>query len=126
VSSHRDAVTATEVVRSFLACAPQLDLPTAATLLAEDVVRTGADRSVVRGRDAYLAYLARALAGTSGYRSELRRIVATTDGSVVFAELDEELTEADGTYVEVSEAMVFDLDTQGQISALTVYERGTG
>lgn len=119
------AAAADALVRAFLACAPRLDLATAATLLDENVVRTGTDRSVVRGREAYLTYLRAALAGTSGYRADLRRTIAAADGSVVVAEIDEELTEADGTHVAVSEVMVFDLTAGPRIAALTVYERGT-
>ena len=41
----------------------------------------------------------------------------------MLVEIDEHLTEANGTELAVSEAMVFDLTTEGRIRHLSVYTK---
>jgi ketosteroid isomerase-like protein len=112
-----------EVVMAFLACGENRDFSGAKALLDEDVTRIGPDGDVKSGREPYLAYLESVLGDALSYRYEVRRCVAAADGLVVLVEIDESLTEADGTELAVSEAMVFDLTAHGRIRRLSVYTK---
>jgi predicted ester cyclase len=108
---------------AFLACGGRRDFSSAKALLAHDVTRTGPDGDIKSGRQAYLAYLEGVLGAVRDYRYEVRRCAATADGLVVVVEIDEALTEANGTELAVSEAMVFDLTPEGLIRQISVYTK---
>jgi len=110
-------------VRSFLACAESRDFSRARELLDEHIVRKGPDGDVKEGRDNYVAFLESVLATAQNYRSEIRRCIASEDGLTVLVEIDESLTNSDGSELKASEAMIFDLTAAGLIGKLTVYAR---
>ncbi|MCU1490414.1 MAG: hypothetical protein JWM85_1819, partial [Acidimicrobiaceae bacterium] len=112
--------SAEDVVAAFLACGGRFDVDSAEELLDEHVVRIGSDGSVRAGRDDYLGYLRKIFTTVTDYRYEVRRLVASRDGSTVLVEIDEEVTENDGNHLEVSEAMVFDLTAENRIRQLAV------
>jgi ketosteroid isomerase-like protein len=117
------AASAVGVVSSFLACAEQRDFARARELVDEHVTRTGPDGDVKQGREEYVSYLENIFATARGYRSRVRRCTASEDGRTVVVEIDESLTEPDGTELIASEAMIFDMTTHGLIGALSVYAR---
>lgn len=123
---NQDQPGPTEVVMAFLACGGRRDFSGAEPLLDARITRTGPDGDVKSGRAAYLAYLGEVLGDVRDYGYEVRRCVATEDGRTVLVEIDEHLTEADGTEQAVSEAMVFDLTAERRIAALSVYARAPG
>ena len=92
-------------------------------LLDADVTRTGADGDVKSGRDSYVAYLESVLGDVRDYRYEVRRTAVSADGLAVMVEIDEALTQADGTELAVSEAMAFDLTAEGRIRRISVYTK---
>ena len=108
---------------AFLSCGPRRDFSAARDILDENVVRsgTGGHKS---GRDEYLAYLESVMQDAVGYQYNVKRCLESKDGRTVVVEIDESLTQADGTELAVSEAMVFDLNPAGQITRITVYGGG--
>ena len=111
------------VVMAFLACGGRRDFSGARALLDADITRLGPDGDVKSGRDDYVAYLESMLGDVQDYRYEVRRCVVATDGLTVLVEIDEALTQADGTALAVSEAMVFDLTPEGRIGRISVYAK---
>ncbi len=118
-----DGLEAGQVVMAFLACGGRKDFSGARALLDANVIRTGPDGDVKSGRDSYVAYLESMLGDVRDYRYEVLRCAVATDGHTVLVEIDEALTEADGTALAVSEAMVFDLTPQGRIGRISVYTK---
>jgi hypothetical protein len=110
----------------FLACGGRRDFSSAEVLLDAAITRIGPDGDLKSGRDAYLQYLVSVLGDVADYGYEVHRCVASTDGAVVLVEIDEHLTEPDGTEQAVSEAMVFDITQQGTIGRLSVYTKLPG
>jgi ketosteroid isomerase-like protein len=115
--------TAARVVMEFLACGGRRDFSGARALLDADVTRTGPDGDVKSGRDNYVAYLESVLGDVRDYRYEVRRTAVSTDGLGVVVEIDEALTQADGTKLAVSEAMAFDITAEGRIRRISVYTK---
>jgi ketosteroid isomerase-like protein len=113
-------------VETFLGCSQSRDWARAESVLHESIVRTGIDGSVTSGRSEYLGFLVGVLDDVRDYRADVARMVASGDGAVVLVQIHEELTEADGTHLEVTEAMVFDVDDDGLITSLTVYAKSDG
>jgi ketosteroid isomerase-like protein len=107
----------------FLACGRGQDFSGARELLDANVTRTGPDGDVKSGRDEYVAYLESMLGDVQDYRYEVRRCAVAADGLTVLVEIDEALTQADGTALAVSEAMVFDLTPEGRIGRISVYTK---
>jgi predicted ester cyclase len=118
-----DGRSAVRAVMAFLDGGRRKDFSSTKALLDENVTRIGPDGDVKSGRDQYLAYLEGVLGDARDYHYEVRRCVATHDGLTVLVEIDERLTQADGTEVAVSEAMVFDLTPAGRIRHLSVYTK---
>ncbi len=108
---------------AFLACGGRQDFSGARELLDADTYRTGPDGEVKSGRDNYVAYLESMLGGVRDYRYQVRRCAVATDGLTVLVEIDEALTQANGTALAVSEAMVFDLTPAGRIGRISVYTK---
>ncbi len=123
MSVHDGPRSAQEVVAAFLRCGERRDFETAESLLDVAMVRIGPDGDVKRGRDEYVAYLRSVLGDVTDYHYDVRRTTLSADGRTVLVEIDEGLTEADGTALEVSEAMVFDLTDAGRIVRLSVYTK---
>jgi hypothetical protein len=114
---------ALEVVMAFLACGGRRDFSGARALLDRDVTRIGPDGDVKSGREEYVAYLGSVLGDVQDYRYEVRRGIGAADGLSVAVEIDEALTEANGTELAVSEVMVFDLTSERLIRRLSVYTK---
>ena len=116
-----DQSSSTDVVMAFLACGGRRDFSAARELLDENVRRSGAgaDRC---GRDDYLAYLESVMSGALEYEYTVKRCIESADGETVVVEIDERLTQADGTKLSASEVMIFDLTAAGRIGRLTVYD----
>jgi limonene-1,2-epoxide hydrolase len=92
-----------------------------AAVLAPDVERIGPYNDVVRGRDAYAAFLRTTIEGLSGYELAVVRVL-TAAGAVV-VELNETVDDG-GTRLHTDEAVVFDV-ADGLITGVTVYLRAS-
>jgi hypothetical protein len=90
-----------------------------AKCLAEDVERTGPYRDVVRGRQAYVDFLAKVIPSLSGYELVVRR-VRRLDGGCAVAEISE-FAEIDGARTETPEVLLFDFDEAGAILRVDIY-----
>ncbi len=95
------------------------DFDALADTLAEDVCRIGPYRDEVRGRDAYLGFLADVLPTLPGHAIAVSRYHRVEDGSV-FAEL-EETVEVEGVPTAFPEAIRFGFDDARRIDAVDVY-----
>jgi ketosteroid isomerase-like protein len=110
-------------VTAFLSAQMTHDWDRVADLLAADVVRAGPDEARAEGRDAYLLYLRDVHASMTGYQFEILRLVYSADRRVALVEIHEQLVQADGEPLAVTEAMVFDIDGDGRIAHLSVYTK---
>ena len=90
-----------------------------ADTLAPDVHRTGPYCDEVRGRDAYVAFLARVIPQLPNYALDVARIRAIAGGGAV-AELSETI-DRDGGRFRTPEALLFEFDGAGQIARVDVY-----
>ena len=93
--------------------------------LAEDVVRVGPYGDTYSGREHYLGWLRKLMVGLKGYRMDIGRIVSSSDGRTLTAELAETV-EMDGRQVVTPECLVFDLDQAGLISTIRIYIQQQG
>lgn len=87
--------------------------------LAEEVHRTGPYLDVVRGREAYVAFLSRAVTSLPNYELRVTRIRELGPGSAL-VELSE-ILDVEGVRTEFPEALIFDLDQDGLISRVDIY-----
>jgi ketosteroid isomerase-like protein len=110
-------------VSAFLAAQTAHDWDGVADLLAVDIVRVGPDEARAEGRDAYLGYLQAVHASMTGFRYEILRLVYSANRRVALVEIHEQLVQADGEPLAVTEAMVFDIDGEGRIAHLSVYTK---
>jgi ketosteroid isomerase-like protein len=62
----------------------------------------------------------------TGYDFDVLRLVYSSDRRVALVEIHERLVQPDGEPLAVTEAMVFDLDTDGRITWLSVYAKTDG
>lgn len=108
-------------VSRYLDALGAFDFDGLATTLAPEVVRTGPWGDVISGREAYAAFLARVVPELPGYRLIVHRVAAAGPGLAV-AEITERIV-GDGGPLDTAEALVFDLDSDGLISAVGVYLR---
>ena len=90
-----------------------------AECLAEDVERTGPYLDVVRGRQAYVAFLSGLVPALRGYRLDVSGVRRLADGSAL-VQLRERV-EVDGVAIEFPEAILFDFDAGGRIGRVAVY-----
>jgi hypothetical protein len=95
------------------------DWKSLAACLAEDVERTGPYQDVVRGRQAYVDFLARVIPSLKGYELAVRRVRRLDGGSAV-AEISE-LAEIEGARTETPEVLLFDFDEAGAILRVDIY-----
>ena len=87
--------------------------------LADDVERTGPYLDVVRGKKAYVEFLAGVIPTLPDYELTVRRTRRLEDGSAL-VELCEAL-DRDGVRTEFPEALLFDFDAEGRIARVDVY-----
>lgn len=107
-------------VRRFVDRLSAQDWAGFAGTLAEDVERIGPYGDLVRGRQAYVEFLAAVVSRHPNYAVRERRVTAAADGSRAFAEITEVLT-LYGVVTEYPEVLAFDLDGAGRISRVGVY-----
>ena len=89
-----------------------------ASLVREDVVRTGPDGDVTTGRDAYVSYLARLMPALPGYAMEMKAV--TYSGRTAFCELAETVI-VNGTTVVTNEVLVVRFDADGLVEEISIF-----
>ena len=87
--------------------------------LAEDVHRTGPYLDEVRGREAYVAFLARVIPAMKNYELVVHR-VRKLDDETALVELSE-ILDLEGVRTECPEAILFGFDGQGLIRRVDIY-----
>ena len=90
-----------------------------AACVADDVHRVGPYRDAIRGKDAYVAYLARVVPTLPNYDVRVARIRAVGARSAV-VELSE-FADVRGVRTEFPELILFDFDAAGAIVGVDVY-----
>lgn len=106
-------------VERYFAALGAMDWPALAGCLAADVRRTGPYLDVVRGRDAYVAFLTEVVPRLRGYRLEVHELRALADGGAV-ARISESM-ERGGGRESHPELICFDFDAEGRIAAIDIY-----
>lgn len=89
------------------------------TCLAENVHRVGPYLDVVQGREAYVAFLAKAVAALPNYDLRVTR-VRWLGANAAVVELSE-LADLRGARREFPEVLLFDFDVAGLIARVDVY-----
>jgi hypothetical protein len=120
----------TTVVERYLDRLVAHDWQAVSDCLSDDVIRVGPFEDRYTGREGYVAFLAALMPSLSGYSMNVHRVlqvntfgdVDADDGgmTVVLAELTETM-EADGVPFDTGEALIFDVDEDGQIARVDVY-----
>jgi len=110
--------TAKEVLERYFEAMRACDWPALAETLAADVHRTGPYLDEVRGRDAYVEFLAGVIPKLPNYALDVARIRPIADGAVV--ELSETI-DRDGARYRTPEALLFEFDATGRIARVDVY-----
>ena len=87
--------------------------------LAESVHRTGPYLDVVRGRSAYVAFLAGVIPALRNYDLRVAR-VRELQGASAVVELSE-FADVNGVRTEFPEVLLFDFDADGSILRIDVY-----
>ena len=90
-----------------------------ATCVADDLERTGPFLDVVRGRQAYVEFLAGVIPTLRNYELKVFRIRPLVDGSAL-VELSETV-DVDGVRSEHPEVLLFDFDAEGLIRQIDIY-----
>lgn len=106
-------------VERYLAALGAMDWPALGRCLAAEVCRTGPFLDVVRGRDAYVAFLAEVVPKLRGYRLDVHEVRALADGGAV-ARISESM-ERGGVRETHPELICFDFDAEGRIQAIDIY-----
>jgi len=90
-----------------------------ATCLAEDVHRTGPYLDVVRGREAYVAFLSGVIPTLKNYELRVVR-VRPVDADSAVVELTE-IVDVGGVRTEFPEVLLFDFNEAGSIVRIDIY-----
>jgi ketosteroid isomerase-like protein len=118
------SLPATDVVERFLDRMVAHDWAGVTNCLAPDVVRVGPFGDTYSPRDRYVAFLAELMPQLPNYSMKVTRVAYSDAVAVAVAELSETM-DVDGAPLETPEALVFDLDADGQIARIAVYiQRG--
>ncbi|WP_297595641.1 nuclear transport factor 2 family protein [Mycobacterium sp.] len=115
------------VVERYLECLAAHDWDGLADTIAEEgLTREGPFCDVVEGKAHYVAYLRNVCTSMAGHRLQVQRI-SHVDSRVSFAELSETF-EIDGVATTWPECILFEQDTGGWISRVSVFfkQRQTG
>lgn len=107
------------IVERYFAALEAMDWPTLSRCVAPDVRRSGPYLDEVRGREAYVAFLARVIPKLVAYRLEVHELRALSDGGAV-ARISESM-ERDGVRQRHPELLCFDFDDEGRIAAIDIY-----
>ena len=108
-----------DVLERYFAALRAHDWRALAETLAPDVHRTGPYCDEVRGRDAYVAFLADVIAKLPGYALDVARIRSLAGGGAI-AEIAETI-DRDGARFRTPEALLFEFDAAGRIARVDVY-----
>jgi hypothetical protein len=115
------------VVERYLECLAAHDWDGLADTIAEEgLTREGPFCDVVEGKAHYVAYLRKVCTSMAGHRLQVQR-TSHVDSRVSFAELSETF-EIDGVATTWPECILFEQDTDGLISRVSVFfkQRQTG
>jgi hypothetical protein len=93
--------------------------PALAETLAADVHRTGPYHDDVRGRDAYVAFLAGVIPKLSNYALDVARIREIAGGAAI-VELSETI-DRKGARFTTPEALLFEFDAAGRIARVDIF-----
>ena len=108
-----------EVLERYFAAMRAHDWPALAETLAEDVHRTGPYLDHVRGRQAYVDFLARVVPALQNYALDVARIRAIEGGGAL-VELSESM-DRDGTRRSYPETLLFAFDGDGRIARVDIF-----
>ena len=108
------------ITKRYLDAVAGHDWTAAEECLAPGVRRVGPFGDVFEGRDAYLDFLRELMPTLAGYSMTVHRVLDCEGGSTVMVELNEKV-EMDGKVIDTPECLVFDLDDDGLIAAITIY-----
>ena len=108
-----------DVLERYFAAMRAHDWDALAATLAEDVHRTGPYLDHVRGRQAYVDFLAGVIPKLPNYALEVARIRELVGGGAL-VELSESL-DRDGQRMSHPEALLFDFDRDGRIARVDIY-----
>ncbi len=108
-----------ELLASYFGAMRAHDWDRLAECLSPEVHRTGPYRDEVRGREAYVEFLAGIVPTLPGYLLRVARVRSVGDASAL-VELSETVDLPDGR-TEYPEALVFDFDAEGRIEKVDVY-----
>lgn len=108
-----------EVLDRYFESLRSHDWEVLADCLAPDVHRTGPYLDVVKGREAYVAFLSGVMPTLRNYTLKVNRVRPLGDGEVL-VELSETL-DVEGASTEFPEALVFGFADDGRIARVDVY-----
>jgi limonene-1,2-epoxide hydrolase len=108
-----------EILERYFAALRAHDWNALADTLADDVHRTGPFLDVVRGRSAYVAFLADVVPKLVNYALDVARIRPLSDGAAL-VELAESM-DRNGRRETHPEALLFEFDAAGRIARVDVY-----
>ena len=108
------------ITKRYLDAVAGHDWAAAEECVATGVRRTGPFGDVYEGRDAYIAFLRDLMPTLAGYSMTIHRVLESEGGSPVIVELNERV-EMDGKTIDTPECLVFDLDDDGLIAAISIY-----
>ena len=107
-------------VERYLACLAIHDWDgLAATIADDDLIRNGPYCDVVEGKQPYLRFLRGVFDALKGYRLDVHRISHAND-QVCYVELSETF-DIDGAPTEYPECLVFEQNSDGLISRVSVF-----
>jgi hypothetical protein len=108
-----------KALEQYLEALRDHDWPRLGQCVADDLVRTGPFRDVVRGRRAYVEFLAGVVPSLRNYALEVFRIRRLEDGAAL-VELSETVDQ-EGVRNETPELLLFEFDAQGLIQRIDIY-----
>jgi hypothetical protein len=108
-----------DTLERYFAAMRACDWPALAETLAEDVHRTGPFLDEVRGREAYVEFLAGVIPKLPNYALEIARIRPIAGGGAL-VELSETI-DRKGLRYTTPEALLFEFDAAGRIARIDVY-----
>jgi ketosteroid isomerase-like protein len=108
-----------EMLEHYFAAMRACDWDALAQTLAEDVHRTGPFLDEVRGREAYVEFLAGVIPKLPNYALDVARIRPITGGGAV-VELSETI-DRKGLRYTTPEALLFEFDADGRIARVDIY-----
>jgi hypothetical protein len=109
------------VANRYLRALARQDWDEVTSCLARDVARRGPFGDDFRGTAEYLPFLQSTMPSLPGYRMDIDRETALPDGRIM-VELRETI-ELDGHPLVTHECLVFDIDPDGLVGAISIYIR---